>query len=53
MSEAIIFAIAIFFGWLIFDFVKHKKLTVELVVGAFIVAVVAGFGWFILDVLFM
>ncbi|WP_179295611.1 hypothetical protein [Bacillus sp. FJAT-45350] len=52
MSEPIIFAITIFIGWLIFDFVKHKKLTKELVIGALIVAIIAGLGWFVLDLLF-
>ncbi|WP_216830959.1 hypothetical protein [Alkalihalobacterium elongatum] len=52
MYDALLFAIAIFFGWIIFDFVKHKKFTKENVLSALIVAVIAGVAWAIIEWIF-
>ncbi|WP_332695674.1 hypothetical protein [Halalkalibacter lacteus] len=51
--STIIFAFSIFCGWLIFDIVKHRKVTLEIVLSSFIVAVVAGVLWWLLDLFFL
>jgi hypothetical protein len=48
----IIFAFAIFCGWLVFDVVKHRKITIEMVLSSFVVAVVAGVVWWLLEWIF-
>jgi cytochrome c biogenesis protein CcdA len=50
--QVIVFIITIFIGWLIFDFVKHKKLTKENTLTALIAAVVAGVAYYVLFGLF-
>ncbi|GAE36722.1 hypothetical protein [Halalkalibacter akibai] len=50
--STIIFAFAIFCGWLVFDIVKHRKLTFEMVLSSMIVAVLAGLLWLILEWIF-
>ncbi|CAM3840732.1 hypothetical protein [Alkalicoccus chagannorensis] len=52
MIEAVIFALTIFIGWTMFDWVKHKKIIKENVVSGFVTAVVAGAAWYILFILF-
>lgn len=44
----IFFMLAIFSGWVIFDFVKHKKLIKENVISAFVASIIAGIVWYIL-----
>lgn len=50
--QAIVFAITIFFGWVIFDFIKHKKIIKENVMAGLFTAVIAGVFWYILFVIF-
>ncbi|MFC0559541.1 hypothetical protein [Halalkalibacter alkalisediminis] len=50
--STIVFAFAIFCGWLVFDIVKHKKITLESVLSSLVVAVVAGIFWWILEWIF-
>ncbi|WP_332634251.1 hypothetical protein [Halalkalibacter flavus] len=50
--STIVFAFSIFCGWLIFDVVKHRKLTLESLVSSLVIAVVAGVFWWILDLIF-
>ncbi|MDQ0255856.1 hypothetical protein J2S74_003240 [Evansella vedderi] len=52
MVEAIIFAITIFIGWVIFDTVKHKRVIKENVWSGLVTAIVAGVFWYILFVVF-
>lgn len=52
MIGAIFFAIAVFIGWFIFDFVQNKKIIIENVISAFITAIVAGIVWYILFLVF-
>ncbi|MBU8905349.1 hypothetical protein [Desertibacillus haloalkaliphilus] len=52
MVESIVFAFTVFVGWVIFDFTKHKKLMKEQVLGALVVGLIAGAGWYLLGVLF-
>ncbi|MCD8510284.1 MAG: hypothetical protein LRY73_10700 [Bacillus sp. (in: Bacteria)] len=52
MVEAIIFAITIFFGWVIFDTVKNKKLIKENIWAGLVTAIVAGLIWYILFIVF-
>ncbi|WP_078555617.1 hypothetical protein [Bacillus alkalicellulosilyticus] len=49
--DSILFALAIFVGWIIFDYSKYKTFKKENILGAFFVAIVAGIAWFILDIL--
>ncbi|MCK0472687.1 hypothetical protein [Halalkalibacter sp. APA_J-10(15)] len=49
---AIIFALAVFCGWFIFDFVKHKKVTMEMVMSSLVISVIAGVAWWLLDFFF-
>ncbi|QOY38795.1 hypothetical protein AWH56_012060 [Anaerobacillus isosaccharinicus] len=48
MVQIIVFIFTIFIGWLIFDFVKQKKITKENVLTAFISGIVAGVVYYIL-----
>ena len=48
MVQIIVFIFTIFIGWLIFDYVKHKKITKENVLTAFISGIVAGVVYYIL-----
>lgn len=48
MVEAISFALAVFIGWVIFDFVKHKQFKKEHVLSALTIGIIAGIGWFVL-----
>ncbi|GAE28061.1 hypothetical protein JCM9140_4250 [Halalkalibacter wakoensis JCM 9140] len=50
--STITFAFSIFCGWLIFDFVKHRKFTKESVASSLVIAIVAGLFWWILDWIF-
>jgi hypothetical protein len=52
IADAVLFAVAIFCGWLIFDTVKQKKITMETVMSSLILGAIAGVGWFLLDLLF-
>ncbi|MCM3762536.1 hypothetical protein M3212_17340 [Alkalihalobacillus oceani] len=52
MVSAIVFAFAIFCGWLIFDIVKQRKLTLENLMSSLIVAVIAGVAWWVLELIF-
>ncbi len=49
MAEAISFALAVFIGWVIFDFVKHKRFIKEHVLSALTIGVIAGIAWYVLD----
>ncbi|GAF23707.1 MULTISPECIES: hypothetical protein [Shouchella] len=51
MVDAIVLALAVFFGWLILDVVKTKKLTGEVIIQAGFVGVVAGVLWYGIGVL--
>ncbi|WP_196121204.1 hypothetical protein [Anaerobacillus alkaliphilus] len=48
MIQVLVFIFTIFVGWLIFDFVKHKKLQKENVLTALISAIVAGVAYYVL-----
>lgn len=50
--STIVFAFAIFCGWLVFDIAKHRKITLESVISSLLVAIVAGFAWWLLDLIF-
>ncbi|WP_197276355.1 hypothetical protein [Bacillus sp. JCM 19034] len=50
--SAVIFGLAIFCGWFVFDLVKHKKVTKEMVISSLVISVIAGVVWWILDLLF-
>ncbi|ADU31615.1 hypothetical protein [Evansella cellulosilytica] len=52
MFEAIVFAITIFIGWVIFDAVKHKKVIKENVFSGLVAAIVAGIVWYVLFIIF-
>ncbi|WP_201745328.1 hypothetical protein [Alteribacter lacisalsi] len=52
MAQAIIFAITMFIGWLIFDAIKHKKIIKENVLAGAFAGVIAGIVWYILFVIF-
>ncbi|ARK31878.1 hypothetical protein [Halalkalibacter krulwichiae] len=52
MISTIVFAFAIFCGWLVFDFVKHRKITMEMVISSFVIAVAAGILWWLLELIF-
>lgn len=52
MAQAIIFAITIFIGWVIFDGIKHKKVHRDNVIAGFITAIIAGAVWYLLFVIF-
>ncbi|MFA9560236.1 hypothetical protein ACERII_23235 [Evansella sp. AB-rgal1] len=52
MSQALIFAITIFIGWVIFDAVKHKKIIKENIFSGLITSIIAGFVWYILFIIF-
>ncbi|MDE5415722.1 MAG: hypothetical protein LPK26_11660 [Bacillaceae bacterium] len=52
MVEALLFGIAIFFGWVIFDFVKHKKFSKENILSALVVGVIGGVAWYIIEWIF-
>lgn len=48
MIQVVVFILTIFIGWVIFDFVKHKKLIKENVFTALISAIVAGIAYYVL-----
>ncbi|WP_227937502.1 hypothetical protein [Alkalihalobacillus deserti] len=50
--STIIFAFAIFCGWIVFDVVKQKKITLEIVLSSAVVAVIAGAFWWLLEWIF-
>jgi hypothetical protein len=50
--STIVFAFSIFCGWLIFDIVKQRKVTIDIIISSLIVALIAGIFWWILDLLF-
>ncbi|UOE93620.1 MULTISPECIES: hypothetical protein [Bacillaceae] len=50
--NAIFFALAIFIGWVIFDYSKYKQFKKENIYGALFIAIVAGVAWFLLDIVF-
>ncbi|MET3506958.1 hypothetical protein [Halalkalibacter oceani] len=52
MVSAIVFAFAIFCGWLIVDIVKQRKLTLENVLSSLVAAVIAGLAWWVLELIF-
>lgn len=52
MFQAIVFAITIFTGWIIFDAIKHKRVIKENVISGFLTAIVAGFVWYVLFIIF-
>ena len=52
MLGAIVFTITIFFGWVIFDLVKHKKIIKENVWAGLFAAIVAGVVWYIFFIIF-
>jgi hypothetical protein len=52
MFQAVIFAITMFIGWIIFDAIKHKKIIKENIISGFFAAIVAGFFWYILFIIF-
>ncbi|WNF36323.1 hypothetical protein RJD24_18030 [Bacillaceae bacterium IKA-2] len=52
MFQVIVLIFTIFAGWLIFDFVKHKKFNKENVFTAFITALIAGVAYYVLYWLF-
>ncbi|MDG5790099.1 hypothetical protein QA612_21900 [Evansella sp. AB-P1] len=52
MAQAIIFAITIFIGWIVFDAVKNKKVIKENVLSGLITALIAGIAWYILFIIF-
>ncbi|MBP3949860.1 hypothetical protein [Bacillus suaedae] len=47
----IIFAFSIFCGWLIFDVVKHRKLNIKMILSSFVISVIAGVAWWLLDLI--
>ena len=52
MVEVLIFAVTVFSGWLLLDYVKHKKLTKENVASAAVSGAIAGVAWYVLFVIF-
>ncbi|TWI52955.1 hypothetical protein [Halalkalibacter nanhaiisediminis] len=52
LTSTLIFAFAIFCGWLVFDIVKHRKLTLENVMSSLVVAVIAGIVWWLMELFF-
>lgn len=52
MVEAITFALAIFFGWFLFDVVKEKRVTKENLLSSLLLALIAGVGWYVIGVFF-
>ncbi|MBU9721767.1 MULTISPECIES: hypothetical protein [Bacillaceae] len=52
MFQALIFAITIFIGWVIFDGIKHKKIIIENVWAGLVAAIIAGVFWYILFIIF-
>ncbi|MGN7285861.1 hypothetical protein [Shouchella clausii] len=48
MGEALIIALAIFCGWLILDFVKVKRITMEAAIQSAVVGLLGGFVWFLI-----
>ncbi|WP_176554286.1 hypothetical protein [Bacillus sp. Marseille-P3800] len=51
MTDAIILAFAVFFGWIILDVAKTKKVTGEVIIQAGFVGVVGGLIWYVIGVL--
>ncbi|SDZ49011.1 hypothetical protein SAMN05421736_11492 [Evansella caseinilytica] len=52
MIQAIVFAITIFVGWIMFDAIKHKKFIQENIWSGLITAVIAGAVWYVLFIVF-
>ncbi|WP_171051808.1 hypothetical protein [Alteribacter natronophilus] len=52
MAQAVIFAITMFIGWVIFDAIKHKKFIKENILAGAIAGIIAGVVWYILFVIF-
>ncbi|WP_416151729.1 hypothetical protein ACM26V_12455 [Salipaludibacillus sp. HK11] len=52
MFPAVVFAITMFIGWIVFDAIKHKKVIKENVISGFVASIVAGFAWYILFIIF-
>ncbi|WP_169917360.1 hypothetical protein [Alkalihalobacterium alkalinitrilicum] len=52
MFDAFLFGIAICFGWIIFDFVKHKKFSKENILSAFMVGIIGGGTWYLIELIF-
>ena len=52
MVQAMIFAITIFIGWVIFDGIKHRRIIKENVLAGLVTGVTAGLFWYILFVIF-
>ncbi|WP_209124001.1 hypothetical protein [Alkalihalobacillus sp. BA299] len=52
MLDALIFGIAIFFVWIIFDFVKYKKFSKENILSALVVGVIGSMAWYIIEWIF-
>lgn len=49
MAEAISFSLAVFVGWLVLDFVKHKRITKINIFVALLNGIIAGVAWYVLD----
>ncbi|SDB88577.1 hypothetical protein [Shouchella lonarensis] len=50
MLASLMVACAVFFGWILLDFTKTKQFTREIVLHAFIIAVISGIVWYVLDI---
>ncbi|MFZ4450795.1 hypothetical protein [Salibacterium aidingense] len=51
LLESISFGLAVFIGWLIFDYAKEKKWRKEKVAESFTAGVTGGLGWALLALL--
>ncbi|WP_185819722.1 hypothetical protein [Salibacterium salarium] len=50
--EAVSFALAVFIGWVLFDYSKEKKWRKEKIVESFVAGVAGAVGWALLAVMF-
>ncbi|MGY4689109.1 hypothetical protein [Salibacterium sp. K-3] len=51
LLESISFGLAVFIGWLIFDYAREKQWRKEKIAESFLVGVVGGAGWGIFELL--
>ncbi|MFD2705395.1 hypothetical protein [Salibacterium lacus] len=53
LLESISFGLAVFIGWLLFDYSKEKQWRKEKIGESFIVGVVGAIGWGVFDLLLL
>ncbi|WP_185819557.1 hypothetical protein [Salibacterium salarium] len=50
--EAVSFGLAVFIGWILFDYSREKKWRKEKVVESFLAGVCGAIGWAVIELLF-